>query len=272
MTCRQHRDCECYLSQGDSYGYAMCMIGRAPSCGERVNLIAVLNNLRKTYSHNSLMRMLANLPVIISAASRYGIDRNLLAAVVYWETSAAERLPKNVIQAWSVTVASISPLLGIITYAAGGHPLVDLDVWQYGLTGEASMGIGQVRVGRAIGLEAVPGGVQRPAPDLPLVSNRRHEIAAAMTFSSQTGIEYTAANLRDIQNTVNRQSQGIGLTQEQKIALVIVGYNEGQEAVSAALQIAQTGDFSVLEALLSRPYLRDQVGPIYSFLAGEQVP
>jgi hypothetical protein len=112
--------------------------------------------------------------------------------------------------------------------------------------------------------------VDLPTPQLwfPLFFNRQFrvvrlerglEIALGMSVSEPIAIEYTAANLKDIQNIIERS--GLTITEGEISRLAIVAYNKGQEMIQRTL--AAVTDCPDLENILADGYLTNQVGPLY---------
>lgn len=211
---------------------------------------------RQGYGLNAVLR---NRGVIANVADRYAIYPAVLAAVIDWESSAIERT-----------------FLNNAIYTNGtNNILLDLDLWKYLVTGETSIGIGQVRIDRALYLER-KGIVQKPANELIYVTPRGDiitvprgiEIAIGMSISEPLAIEYAAANLADIQRVISDNSQGLNLGVNEAIVLTIVGYNKGQEMIQEALILAMECDSDQLTRLLNDEYYVRQVGTRYDFWKG----
>jgi len=218
------------------------------------DLIEILNELRREETQvYGLAAVVRNLDTILDAAGRYDLDPALLAAVIDWESNAIERVLANHMLLTKDETAF----------------LYDLDLWKYIFTSESSVGIGQVRIDRALYLEKGHT-VDLPTPQLwfPLFFNRQFrvvrlerglEIALGMSVSEPIAIEYTAANLKDIQNIIERS--GLTITEGEISRLAIVAYNKGQEMIQRTL--AAVTDCPDLENILADGYLTNQVGPLY---------
>ncbi len=138
------------------------------------------------------------------------------------------------------------------------------DLLKFLLTGEASIGLGQVRVDTALKLEEA--GLIRPATlSLPFGDefSRRLLLALRLTQGSEN-IRYIAANLADIQQAVEKNAAELDLSSKERITLTIVGYNVGRKEILRALEEARKGDREALEDYLVWPYARQEILPIYS--------
>ena len=194
-----------------------------------------------------------NAPAILHHANAYGVDPALLAAIVYWESDAIERLPLN--------IASVLPFWS----RSRLRTCVDLDLWQFLLAGDASIGIGQTFVWRAKYLEDETGIVSPITPQAPILG-REALLALRLTVDSES-IRYVAANLADLQRIADEEdAQGLGLSDSDARVLMLAGYNAGQESIRTALRTAWDGDRRALDAMLRSRYAALEVGPIYDRL------
>jgi len=222
------------ISYYDSYG----LQGQS-QC--ETNLLELINRLRRSITgpYFGARNVLFSLPTIYHFARQYEVDPALIAAIVYYESDAIERLFTNL---------SLSPAF-------------DLDLWKFMLTGEASIGMGQVRVKTAIELERNEL-IQPITPDWPLIG-RRGLVALRLAIPSEN-IGYVAANLAYIREGIQQNIGDLELSEEEQIVLTMVGYNIGREAIIQALQEAQRGQPQALKDYLSWPYAQCNILPFYN--------
>jgi RHS repeat-associated protein len=200
---------------------------KTPSSQTGSNVISTIDRLRRAFTNPMFggRNVARNAAAIGLYAYRYQVDPAMLASIVYYESDAIERLPNNIT----------------------GSGLLDFDLWKFLLTGNSSIGIGQVRIDTAINLERI--GLVSTTPSLPLVGNR--PLVALRLSHNGENIRYVAANLQDIQNGVKENSDGLGLTADQMRTLTIQGYNVGRQEIVDTLVAARAGDRSALAFYLS---------------------
>jgi RHS repeat-associated protein len=191
------------------------------------NVISTIDRLRRAVTNPMLggRNVARNAAAIGLYAYRYQVDPVMLASIVYYESDAIERLPNNIT----------------------GSGLLDFDLWKFVLTGNSSIGLGQVRIDTAINLERI--GLVSTTPSLPFVGNR--SLVALRLSHNGENIRYVAANLRDIQNGVKENSDGLGLTEDQMWTLTIQGYNVGRQEIVDTLVAARAGDRNALAFYLN---------------------
>lgn len=184
------------------------------------------------------LNVIDNMMYILYWSSQYRVDPSLVAAIIYYESDAIERIGLNIT----------------------GYPWMDADLWKYVLTGEASIGVGQVRVDTAMKLETK--NLVIPYTPNVLLIGRRGAIALRLSVDP-ANIQYIAANISDIQTTVHRYAADLNLTTEQQRVLIINSYNVGKENIEKALIEAQQGSPQALSDYLAWPYAHRGIFPIY---------
>jgi hypothetical protein len=183
-----------------------------------------------------------HLPAIYYFAYQYKVDPKLVMAIVYYESDAAERLLLNIT----------------------GSPTSDFDLWRFLFTGEASIGLGQIRVDTALALEKA-GLIEPVTPSLPFggEASRRLLLALRLTQGGEN-VRYIVANLAYLQKSVEENAAGLNLSTEEKMVLTIVGYNVGHAEIIRALKEARQGNREALEDYLNWPYAQQEILPVYS--------
>jgi hypothetical protein len=252
-----------YGSGQDAVNYAW-LFARAATCVEenpaiypffaswfRDGTASTLNRLRRMFTGQifGCRNVALNLPPIAFYAYQYQVDPAMIAAIVYYESDAFERIPTNLL--FNVPM---NPMLSIVS---------DLDLWQFQMAGVSSIGVGQMRTDTARGLEEESGLIRITTPTLPLLG--KDPLIALRLKIDAENIQYIAANLAFIQRRVNENSSGLNLTEDQKAMLVLTGYNVGREEIVRALQDAQHGDRRALQFYLGYIYGQRDVGPIYHY-------
>lgn len=210
-----------------------------------------LNRLRRMFTSQvfGCRNVAFNLPAIAFYAHEYQVDPAMLAAIVFYESDAAERIPTNLLGG-----RPMNPVLPIVS---------DLDLWQFQVAGVSSIGVGQMRTDTARGLEEEPNLIRITTPSLPYVG--KDPLLALRLKIDAENVRYVAANLALIQRRVDENSIGLNLTEDQKAMLVLTGYNVGRDEIVRALQAAQGGDRRALQFYLEYIYGERDVGPIYRY-------